>query len=78
MIHVTRRMGSTKSKSEHVLYEHKSKPYYELEQVCIIIWDSFVLLQIAANVVANRGSPIKNWGKFYFRLGQVLEIEKLL
>ena len=43
-----------------------------------MIWDSFVLLQIAANIVANRGSPIKNWGKFYFRLGQVLEIEKLL
>ena len=49
---------------------------------------SFVLLQIRANVVTNWGSyyklgqpllqnraAITNWGKMYYKLGHVLQIE---
>ena len=61
--------------------------YYKLGQACVTHWDSFVLLQIRANVVTNWGSYYKlgqplledravitNWGKMYYKLGQVLQI----
>ena len=53
--------------------------YYKLGQACVTNWDSFVLLQIRANVVTNwgsfsitnLGSVVKNWGSYY-KLGQLL------
>ena len=46
--------------------------YYKLGQACVTNWDSFVLLQIRANVVTNWGSfIITNWGSYY-KLGQPL------
>ena len=52
---------------------------YKLEQVYVINWGSFVLLQIRANVVTNWDSFFsKNWGKFItnwrscYKLGQLL------
>ena len=53
--------------------------HYKLGQACVTNWDSFVLLQIRANVVTNwaasllqiRASVVKNWGS-YSKLGQPL------
>ena len=48
--------------------------YYKLGQACVTNWDSFVLLQIRANVVTNWGSfIITNWGRFCYKLGQLLQ-----
>ena len=65
--------------------------YYKLEQACVTNWDSFVLLQIRANVVTNWGrfykleqpllqnrAAITNWGKMYHKLGQVLQIRAII
>ena len=56
-------------------------------QAYVTNWASFVLLKIRANVVINWGSyyklgqpllqnraAITNWGKMYYKLGQVLQI----
>ena len=49
--------------------------YYKLGQVCITNWGSFVLLHIRTNVVKNWGSfIITNYGKCYYKLGQLLQI----
>ena len=49
--------------------------YYELGQACVTNWDSFVLLQIGAHVVTNWDSfIITNWGKYHYKLGQLLQI----
>ena len=61
--------------------------YYKLGQACITNWGSFVSLQIRANVVTEWGSYYKlgqpllqnraattNWGKMYYKLGQLLQI----
>ena len=50
--------------------------YYKLGQACVTNWDSFVLLQIRANVVTNWGSfVITDWGKCYYKIGQLLQIK---
>ena len=47
--------------------------YYKLRQACVTNWGSFVSLQIRANVITNWGSfIITNWGKCYYKLGQLL------
>ena len=61
--------------------------HYKLGQACVTNWGSFVLLQIRENVVTNwdsyckLGQPllqnraaITNWGKMYYKLGQVLQV----
>ena len=49
--------------------------YYKLEQGFITNSGSFVLLQIAATVIANWGSlVITNRGRRYYKLGQLLQI----
>ena len=49
--------------------------YYKLGQACVTHWDSFVLLQIRANVVTNWGSfIITNQGKCCYKLGQLLQV----
>ena len=49
--------------------------YYKLWQACVTIWGSFVLLQIRANIVTNWGNfVITNWGRFYCKLMQLLQI----
>ena len=63
--------------------------YYKLGQACITNWGSFVLLQIEASVGTNWGSyyklrlpilknraAITNWGRIYYKLGQVLQIRE--
>ena len=45
--------------------------YYKLGQACVTNWGSFVLFQIRANVVTN-------WGKMYYKLGQVLQIRAII
>ena len=53
--------------------------YYKLGQACVTNWGSFVLLQIRANVVTNWGSfVITNWGKMYYKSGQVLQIKDII
>ena len=53
--------------------------YYKLGQACVTNWGSFVLLQIRANIVTNWGSfIITNWGKTYYKLGQVLQIRAII
>ena len=38
-------------------------------------WGSFILLQIGARVITNWGSFfITNWGKCYYKSGQLLKI----
>ena len=50
--------------------------YYKLGQACVTNWGSFVLLQIRANVVTNWGSfIITNWGSYY-KLGQLLLLNR--
>ena len=52
--------------------------YYKLGQACVTNWDSFVLLQIRANVVTNWGSfIITNQGKCCYKLGQLLQIRAI-
>ena len=47
--------------------------YYKLGQACVTNWDSFVLLQIRANVITNWGSfLITDWSKCYYKIGQLL------
>ena len=49
--------------------------YYKLGQACVTNWDSFVLLQIRANVITNWSSFIfTNWGKRCYKLGKPLQI----
>ena len=49
--------------------------YYKLGQASVTNWDSFVLLQIRANVVTNWGRfIITNWGKCCYKLRQLLQI----
>ena len=49
--------------------------YYTLVQAFVTNWDSFFLLQVRANVVANWGSfVIINWDKCCYKLGQLLQI----
>ena len=36
--------------------------YYKLGQTCVTNWDSFILLQIRANVITN-------WGKCCLQIG---------
>ena len=49
--------------------------YYRVGQVCVTKWDSFVLLQIRANVVTNWGNfIITNWGKCFYKLRKILQI----
>ena len=45
--------------------------YYKLGQACVTNRESFVLFQIRANVVTN-------WGKMYYKLGQVLQIRAII
>ena len=45
--------------------------YYKLGQACVTIRESFVLFQIRAYVVTN-------WGKMYYKLGQVLQIRAII
>ena len=65
--------------------------YYKSGQACVTSWESFVLLQIRANVVRNWGSyyelgqpilqnraVITNWGKMYYKLGQLLQIRAII
>ena len=50
--------------------------YYKLGQACVTNWDGFVLLQIRANVVTNWDSfVITDWGKCYYKIGQLLQIK---
>ena len=47
----------------------------QLGQACVTSWGGFVLLQIRANIVTNWGSFITtNWGKYYYKLGELLQI----
>ena len=63
--------------------------HYKLGQACVTNWGRFVLLQIRENVVTNWDSycklgqnvmllqnraAITNWGKMYYKLGQVLQV----
>ena len=49
--------------------------YYKFWQACITNWGSFVFLQIRLNVVTDWGSfIITNWGKCFYKLGQLLQI----
>ena len=49
--------------------------YYQLGQVLLQNWGSFILLQIGASVITNWGSLIiTNQGKFYYKSGQLLQI----
>ena len=49
--------------------------YCKSGQASVTNWDSFILLQIRANVVTNRGSFITtNWGKCCCKLGELLQI----
>ena len=48
-------------------------------QVFVTNWGSFVLLQIRANVITNWGSfIITNWGKIYYKLGEVPQIRAII
>ena len=50
--------------------------YYKLSQTCVTNWGRFVSSQIMANVVTDWGSfIITNWGKFSYKLGQLLQIK---
>ena len=64
--------------------------YYKLGQTLLHIWAA-LLLQIRASVVTYRGSyyklgqpllqnsaAITNWGKIYYKLGQVLQIRTII
>ena len=61
--------------------------YYKLGKACVTTWGIFALLQVRPNIVTNWGSyyklgqplfqnraTITNWGKTYYKLGQVLQI----
>ena len=49
--------------------------YYKFWQACITNWGSFVFLQTRLNVVTDWGSfIITNWGKCFYKLGQLLQI----
>ena len=51
--------------------------YYKLGQACVTNWGRVVLLHITANVVTNWGSFIfKNQGKYYYKLGKLLQIRE--
>ena len=53
--------------------------YYKLRQACFINWGSIVLLQIRANGATNWGSfIITNWGKWCYKLEQVLQIRAIV
>ena len=53
--------------------------YYKFWQACITNWGSFVFLQIRLNVVTDWGSfIITNWGKCFYKLGQLLQIRAIV
>ena len=53
--------------------------YYKFGQAFVTNWGSFVLLQISANVVTNWGSfIITNWGKCFYKLGQLLQVRAIV
>ena len=69
----------------------KSNRNYKLGQACVTNWNSFILLQIKANVVTNWGNyyklgqpllqnraAITNWGEIYYKLEQVLQIREII
>ena len=50
---------------------------YKLGKVCVTNWDSFVLLQLGQTLQIG-ASFVTNWGKTYYKLGQVLQIRAII